>query len=71
MDGVRVYHRQPGGPQSTVLVAFYGRYQKEKGPSRDADFNAICFGEYLLNHLEQFQAELKDYMSIPWPDPSQ
>jgi hypothetical protein len=30
---------------------------------------AICFAKYLLQHLEEFQAELKDYMATPWPGP--
>ena len=30
----------------------------------------MLFAEYLLEHLEEFQAELKDvYMAMPWPDP--
>lgn len=64
MDKVRVYTRQPGGPHSTVLVAFYERFRKEKGSLEIPEMEAIRFGEYLLAHLEEFQAELKDYMAM-------
>jgi hypothetical protein len=69
MAEVRVYTRQPGGPQQTVLVAFYERYRKEKGSKEFPELEAILFGDYLLTHLEEFQTELKDYKAIHWPEP--
>ena len=65
MDEVinRVYTVQPGPPQRTVVVAYYERYRKEKGSVPVPELEAMFFAEYLLEHLEEFQAELKLYMS--------
>jgi hypothetical protein len=42
---------------------------RRKGLSADSQLEATFFAEYLLEHLKEFQAELKDYMAVPWPDP--
>jgi hypothetical protein len=65
MDEVinRAYTIQPGPPQRTVVVAYYERYRKEKGSVPIPQLEATFFAEYLLEHLEEFQAELKLYMS--------
>jgi len=66
----RAYTVQPGPPQRTIVVAYYERYRQEKGSVPIHQLEATFFAEYLLEHLEEFQAELKDiYMAIPWPDP--
>lgn len=59
------YIKQPGPPQRTVIGAYYARYRKEKGSVPAPQAEAMLFAEYLLEHLEEFQAELKVYMSIP------
>ena len=69
MADVKVYHRQPAGPHRTVLVAFYERYREEKGSVAIPEMEAILFAEYLLAHMEEFQAELKAYTAFKWPDP--
>jgi hypothetical protein len=66
---VRLYTEQPGPPQRTVLVAYYERYRGEKGSVPIPQLEATFFAEYLLEHLEEFQAERKDYMAVPSPDP--
>ena len=65
----RAYTIQPGSPQRTIVVAYYERYRKEKDSVPIPQLEATFFAEYLLEHLEEFQAELKVYMSVPWPDP--
>lgn len=66
----RAFTIQPGGPKRTAVVVYYERYRKEKGSVPVPELEATFFAEYLLEHLEEFQAELKDYMAIPWgPDP--
>ena len=60
----RVYTVQPGPPQRTVVVAYYERYRKEKGSVPVPELEAMFFAEYLLEHLEEFQAELKIYMAV-------
>jgi hypothetical protein len=61
----RAYTIQPGPPQRTIVVAYYERYRQEKGSVPVPQVEATYFAEYLLEHLEEFQAELKVYMSIP------
>jgi hypothetical protein len=51
----RVYTRQPGPPQRTVLVAYCERYRKEKGAKPFPELEATFFAEYLLEHLEEFE----------------
>jgi len=58
-----------GGPIRTAVCVYYERYRREKGSVPIHQLEATFFAEYLLEHLEEFQAELKDYMAIPWPDP--
>ena len=64
MDELKSYSYtvQPGPPQRTVVVAYYERYRKEKGSVPIPQLEATFFAEYLLEHLEEFQAELKLYM---------
>jgi hypothetical protein len=62
MDQNWAYTVQPGPPQRTVIVAFYERYRKEKGSVPTPQIEATFFAEYLVEHLEQFQEELKVYM---------
>jgi hypothetical protein len=65
MDEVKnwAFTIQPGPPQRTVVVAYYERYREEKGSVPVPQVEATFFAEYLLEHLEEFQAELKLYMS--------
>jgi hypothetical protein len=67
----RSFTIQPtGGPMRTAVVVYYERYRQEKGSVPVPQLEATFFAEYLLAHLEEFQAELKDvYMHIPHPDP--
>jgi hypothetical protein len=67
----RAFTLQPsGGPKRTAVVAYYERYRREKGSVPIPELEATFFAEYLLEHLEKFQAELKDvFMAMPWPDP--
>ena len=69
MADIKVYLDGDGTPEGTVLANYYQRYQQEKGTYDHAGMEAIRFAEYLLEHLEEFQAELKDYMATRWPDP--
>ena len=71
MDELKSYSYtvQPGPPQRTVVVKYYERYRKEKGSVPIPQLEATFFAEYLLEHLEEFQAEIKLYMGIPWSDP--
>ena len=57
------YTVQPGPPQRTVVVAYYERYRKEKGSAPIPQLEATFFAEYLLEHLEEFQTELKLYIA--------
>jgi hypothetical protein len=60
----------PRGPLPTAVGVYYERYRQEKGSVPAPQAEAMLFAEYLLEHLEEFQAELKDvYMAMPWPDP--
>jgi hypothetical protein len=65
MDESRSYSFtiQPGPPQRTVVVAYYERYRKEKGSVPIPELEATFFAEYLLEHLEEVQGELKLYMA--------
>jgi hypothetical protein len=65
MDEVKnwAFTIQPGPRQRTVVVAYYERYRKEKGSVPIHQVEATFFAEYLLEHLEEFQAELKIYMA--------
>ena len=71
MDKLRTfsYTVQPGPPQRTVIVAFYERYRKEKGSVPIPQVEATLFAEYLVEHLEEFQEELRLYMAMRQPDP--
>jgi len=71
MDHNFAYTVQPGPPQRTVIVAFYERYRKEKGSVPIPQIEATFFAEYLVEHLEQFQEELKFYMAVRPTDPGQ
>lgn len=53
--------QQPGGPQRTILIAFYERYREEMGSAELPETEAIQFGEYLLTHLEEFLTEVERY----------
>ena len=64
----RAFTIQPGPPQRTVVVVYYERYRTEKGSVPVPELEATFFAEYLLEHLEEFQAELRDYMAV-WADP--
>jgi hypothetical protein len=66
----RSFTIDPRGPLPTAVGVYYERYRQEKGSYPVPQAEAKFFAEYLLEHLEEFQAELKDvYMHIPWPDP--
>ena len=67
MAYVRVYLDGDGTPEGTVLANYYQRYQEEKGTVDHPGMEAIYFAKYLLQHLEEFQAELKDYMATRGP----
>jgi hypothetical protein len=69
MADIKVYLDGDGTPEGTVLANYYQSYQQENGTYDHPGMEAIRFAKYLLEHLEEFQAELKDYMAIPWPDP--
>jgi hypothetical protein len=68
MADIRVYLDGDGTAQGTVLAAFYQHYREEKGSVAIPAMEAFLFANYLLAHLDEFQAELKDYAAI-WPDP--
>jgi hypothetical protein len=70
MDETKVftYLVQPGPPERTVIVAFYERYRKEKGSVPIPQVEATLFAEYLVQHLEQFQAELGQHLAITKSD---
>jgi hypothetical protein len=52
----------PRGPLPTAVGVYYERYRKEKGSVPAPQAEAMLFAEYLLEHLEEFQAELKDVL---------
>ena len=66
MADIKVYLDGDGTSEGTVLANYYQRYQQEKGTTDHSGMEAIRFAKYLLEHLGEFQAELKD---IEWPDP--
>lgn len=63
MATVRVYLDGDGTPEGTLLANYYQRYLDENGTSEYPGLEAIRFAKYLLEHLEEFQAELKDYIA--------
>jgi hypothetical protein len=51
-----------------VLANYYQNYRREKRALRIILTWGDPLAKYLLTHLEEFQAQLKDYMALPWPD---
>jgi hypothetical protein len=60
MDGLRVYTMQGNDSMRTIMVAFYERFIATKGGPRLelSPVDAIEFGEYLIENLADFQAEM-------------
>jgi hypothetical protein len=69
MAYVKVYLDGDGTPEGTVLADYYQRYQQERKRPTIPLWKQSALRSALLEHLEEFQAELKDYMAVLWPDP--
>jgi hypothetical protein len=70
MADIKVYLDGDGTPEGMVLANYYESYKQEQGSFADPDhpgFEAIRFAKYLLVHLDEFQAELKD-VATDWPE---
>lgn len=58
---MKVYLDGNGTPEGMVLMNYY---QQEKGTYDHPGMEAFCFARFLLEHLEEYQAEVNAFSDV-------
>lgn len=61
---MKVYLDGDGTPEGMVLMNYYQRYQQEKSIYDHPGMEAFCFARFLLEDLEEYQAEVNAFSDV-------